>query len=154
MDSLLLATPATSEGAFQYAFSHLAESEQADPGAWSRMADEQRHVFALGTLRLEVAGGGFEGYFLYAGGDTAPAALEAADLIGPEWVGLVSDARALFGDHYPVDRESREIAVNELLHRDPRVFAALDARFDALPASEADARLDAYVWEHRAAFFD
>ncbi len=107
-----------------------------------------RALLTVAYLRQEVNADGFEGYFRYSGGDTAPDALSLLPLaLGQAWADLLAEAMALFGTTYPVNVDERE-AVLEI----PGVEAALDdldRLFYALEAeSDADALLNAYMQVH------
>jgi hypothetical protein len=103
----------------------------------------QQAVFAVCDLRQEVNSGGFDSYFRYWGGDTAPVALAALpDILGQDWSDLLRDAMDTLGSAYPPGPDARAAALDARDINDE--LAALDDRFYDLEASvDADARLDA-----------
>lgn len=146
--------PSSHDGVAWRVFEHLAGNELHDPDAIRKMTREQRLVFAINMLRQEVGSGGFDTYFRYKGGDTAPLALEAAELLGPRWVALVEEALHTMGSPYPADVGMREHIVDRLHERSPHLLDELDQRlYDLEIACPADEPLDRFVWSGKAAFF-
>jgi hypothetical protein len=137
-------------GAAWGAFERLSDIELQDSSSYLRMLPEQRLLFAIQMLRQEVNSGGFDSYFRYTGGNSAPDAKLAARLISPPWELLIAEACGLFGDPYPVDIDVRERAVDEVDE------AGLDRLDQALYSLEVeypvDQILDRYVWSHPAVF--
>ena len=101
----------------------------------------EREVAAICDLRQEVNSGGFDSYFRYWGGNTAPTALEGlSSRLGPEWAGVLSDALRLFGEDYPLEPDSRADRMDELELED--ALEELDRRFYDLEVStDADTLL-------------
>lgn len=107
---------------------------------------EQRAVAAICDLRQEVNSGGFDSYFRYWGGDSAPDALRALpDGLGTEWAELLRAGMTLLGTNFPRDAGEREARLDEL---------ELDASFDELDARffelEAATEADRLLGEHLA----
>ena len=111
---------------------------------WS-LSDAQRGLVAVCDLRQEVNSGGFDSYFRYWGGNSAPEALAALPgLLSHEWADLLSEAMALLGPNYPTTQDVRE----ELLDNQDldEQLEALDDRYYALEgAMDADGRLNEYL---------
>jgi len=111
----------------------------------SGLSDAERAVFAICDLRQEVNSGGFDSYFRYWAGDSAPTAhAELPAVLGQDWADLLRDAMALLGPAYPSGAGARAAAL------DARDFDAelnaLDDRFYELEAGvDADARLGALL---------
>jgi hypothetical protein len=103
-----------------------------------------RSVLAICDLRQEVSSGGFDGYFRYWGGDSAPDALRVLpDALGPSWAALLEEAMGVFGAVYPTDVDDREKALDAV---DDGKLDDLATRFFDLEASDdADARLGRYL---------
>ena len=92
---------------------------------------EQRAVAAICDLRQEVNSGGFDRYFRYWGGDSAPVALGALTrMLSSEWADL------LLGPDYPADLEERATRIDRF-DLDEQL-EELDSRFFELEAG-ADA---------------
>jgi hypothetical protein len=120
-------------------YSALSELER------STLNNSQRALVAVCDLRQEVNSGGFESYFRYWGGNTAPDAVKALPtLLGQEWADLLSEAMDLLGPDYPTDVDTREDRLND---RDlDNHVESLDARYYDLELSmNADARLNEYL---------
>ena len=126
------------------------------PDAWSfyealgdgdraGLTPREAAVAAICDLRQEVNAGGFESYFRYWGGDTAPLALAGLDeTLGPQWSALLRDAMALLGTPYPSTVDEREAVLDD--ERIESAWPALDERFlDLEEATDADAALAAYL---------
>jgi hypothetical protein len=111
----------------------------------STLNDSQRALVAVCDLRKEVNSGGFDAYFRYWGGNSAPDAVEALpSLLGQNWADLLREAMDLLGPNYPTDVDSREERVNDR-DLDGR-FESLDARYyDLERSTDADARLNEYL---------
>ncbi|MFO7689115.1 MAG: DUF4375 domain-containing protein [Cryobacterium sp.] len=81
--------------------------EVAD-GERDRLMPMERQVLAICDLRQEVQSGGFDSYFRYWGGDTAPLAQNAiGHLLGWPWANLLAEAMSIFGEVYPLDCDLR-----------------------------------------------
>lgn len=133
---------------------HLQDKYIQDPLAIQRMTHEQRLVFAINSLRQEVHSGGFDSYFRYWAGNTALLALEAAEILGPQWVAVVATAVQVMGSPYPSDIDERERTVDQLADDSPQLLNDLDRRWYDLEAEQpADERLDQFIWSHKASFF-
>jgi Domain of unknown function (DUF4375) len=119
-------------------YSEFAEQDR------SSLSDAQQAVFAICDLRQEVNSGGFDSYFRYRGGDTAPVALAVLpDLLGQDWADLLLDAMDTLGSTYPAGAAAR----TEALDAQDRgaELSALDDRFYELEAAvDADLRLDTH----------
>src|SRR5690349_1912653 len=88
----------------------------------------QQAVFAICDLRQEVNSGGFDSYFRYGGGDTAPVALAALpEVLGQEWADLLLEAMTILGPAYPPGTDARA-RVLDAQDRDHEL-SALDERF-------------------------
>lgn len=75
----------------------------------------EQPVAAICDLRQEVNAGGFDSYFRYGGGNTAPAALAGLPTtLGPEWAVLLTEALGLFGESYPMDPDARADVIDDL----------------------------------------
>jgi Domain of unknown function (DUF4375) len=80
----------------------------------STLNDTQRALVAVCDLRQEVNSGGFDAYFRYWGGNSAPDAVEALpSLLGQNWSDLLREAMDLSGPDYPTDVDTREERVND-----------------------------------------
>jgi Domain of unknown function (DUF4375) len=153
--TLLQWAPATAEGVFWFVVDHVAGRWTEDPQAWYDLTPEQRTVLVLGVWRQEVRTGGFERYFRYDSSDTAMEALEAARLLAPGYRTVLADAVRVFGLPYPTDVDTREEILDAVLAADPFRLDQVDAAMVALERDQpCDGLLDAWVWSHRAAFFD
>jgi hypothetical protein len=111
----------------------------------STLNDEQRRLVAVCVLRQAVNSGGFDSYFRYRGGNSAPDAARALQsLLGQDWADLLKEAMDLLGPEYPIDQADRENLVDA---RDlDEQFEDLDNRYYALESStNADARLNEYL---------
>ena len=94
----------------------------------------QRGLAAICDLRQEVNAGGFDAYFRYWGGDSAPLALESlSGALGDSWAAVLRETMDLFGEHYPLDQKEREERLDELDLED--ALEDLDGRYLALEAS-------------------
>jgi hypothetical protein len=105
----------------------------------------KRGILAVCDLRSEVNSGGFDSYFRYWGGNTAPDALTVLPaLLGQAWADLLSEAMSLLGPQYPIEPTARE---RWLTTRDlDDQLGDLDTRYFALEINtDGDARLNAYV---------
>ncbi|MEI2649192.1 MAG: DUF4375 domain-containing protein [Dermatophilaceae bacterium] len=111
----------------------------------SELSTSMQGLAAICDLRQEVSSGGFDVYFRYWGGDTAPVALEAlSTTLGDEWATVLRDAMSLFGGAYPTRQEERESMLEELDIDD--ALDDLDRRFLKAEASlNADALLSALL---------
>lgn len=111
----------------------------------AELNDAQRDLAAVCDLRQEVNAGGFDAYFRYWGGDSAPVAVRAfASLLGQDWADLLREAMALLGPDYPTDTDTRARRLDDL--RLDEQFQQLDNRYFALEADvDADARLNEYL---------
>ncbi|HYN65895.1 MAG TPA: DUF4375 domain-containing protein [Ornithinibacter sp.] len=155
MADLLQFAPAATHGVFWFVVDHVAQRWTEDPRAWHDLTPEQRTVLVLGVWRQEVLTGGFERYFRYESADTAMEALEAARLLPPAWRAVLADAVRVLGLPYPTDVDAREEILDEVLAADPCRLDAVDAAMRELERDDpCDGLLDAWVWSHRAAFFD
>lgn len=155
MSTLRQLAPDATDGVFWSVTDHLAQRWTEDPAAWDRMTPEQRTVVVLGMLRQDVMTGGFERYFRYDSGNSAPLALDAVRLLPPAFRRVLGDAVRVLGLPYPVDPWAREEALDAALDRDPFTLDVVDEAWRALERDHAcDGILDAWVWAHRAAFFD
>ncbi|MEV6242241.1 DUF4375 domain-containing protein [Lentzea sp. NPDC051838] len=125
--------PTTSHGVAWAVYEHLADEDIKDPRAKERMNREQRLVLAINVLRTEVNADGFDSYFHNEYADLI--AIEAAQLLGPEWHALVTEAFEL--------REASEEFLGQL---DEQLY-------DLEEAHPADEVLDRFVWTHKASFF-
>ncbi len=105
------------------------------------LSERERQVLAVCDLRQEVNSGGFDAYFRYWGGDTAPTAAAALpQLLGSPWADVLREGMALLGQPYPASADDRA----EKLDGDSldEVLDDLDRRFYALEGStNADTRL-------------
>jgi hypothetical protein len=109
------------------------------------LTKKQQEVAAICDLRQEVNSGGFDSYFRYWGGNTAPEALAALEhVLGQDWVDVLSAAMSLLGADYPTDVDDREERLEA-----PGVQEALgnlDRRYyDLESASDADRLLSEYL---------
>ncbi len=155
MANLLQWAPATTEGAFWFVVDHVATRWTEGPQTWYDLTAEQRTVLVLGVWRQSVQTGGFQEYFRYDSADTAMEALDAARLLPPGYRAVLADAVRVFGLPYPTDVWAREEILDEVLARDPFRLDEVDMAMRALEREEpCDGILDAWVWSHRAAFFD
>ncbi len=102
-------------------------------------------VLAVLDLRQEVNSGGFDAYFRYWGGDTAPEALAALPrMLGAAWADLLRDAMALLGPDYPIDTNPRQERLDAAGIDD--ALDSMDRRFYDLEASiDADSLLTAFL---------
>ena len=99
-----------------------------------RHSDTEKGVAAICDFRQEVNSGGFDSYFRYWGGNTAPTALAALpSCLGPEWASLLTEAVRLFGDDYPLEPDSRAVVMDEL--ELDEALEELDRRFYDLEGS-------------------
>lgn len=111
----------------------------------TRLSAVQRSVLALCDLRQEVNSGGFDSYFRYWGGDSAPDAVAViASAMGAEWGEVLGEAMALFGPDYPAASRDRarildSIGLDETLEELDRRF------FDLGATTDADAMVSAYL---------
>jgi hypothetical protein len=111
----------------------------------TRLSAAQRSVLAVCDLRQEVNSGGFDSYFRYWGGDSAPDAVSVlASVLGAEWGEVLREAMALFGPDYPAASRDRErildsIGLDETLEELDRRF------FDLEATTDADAMMSAYL---------
>ena len=110
----------------------------------SSLPDPQQAVFAVLDLRQEVGSGGFDSYFRYWGGDTAPLALAVLpDVLGQDWADLLRDAMDTFGATYPAGAAARADAL-DAQDREPELSALDDRLYDLDAATDADSRLEAH----------
>jgi len=111
--------------------------EQYTESDRSALSERERQVLAVCDLRQEVNSGGFDAYFRYWGGDTAPTAAAALpQLLGSPWAEVLREGMALLGHPYPASADDRAEkldgdAVNEALHDLDRRFYALEGSTDA-----------------------
>lgn len=155
MASLLQWAPARADGVFWFVVDHLAQRWTEDPAAWDLMTSQQRTVVVLGMLRQDVSTGGFERYFRYDSGNSAPLALDAIRLLAPAWRLVLADAVRVLGLPYPTDVWAREEVLDEVLERDPFRLDPVDRAWQALERDDpCDGTLDAWIWSHRDGFFD
>jgi hypothetical protein len=153
-DTLRQPEPPAREGSGWVVFEHLAAADLSDALAVQQMTDEQRMVFGINMLRQEVNSGGFDRYFRYSGGNTALDAAQGAKVLGPGWSTLVDEARRAIGSPYPIDTDSRAIAVDILLEDQPELFESFDERLYQIELDDpADERIDAFIWSNKSAFF-
>jgi hypothetical protein len=124
----------------------------SEPRAWAvfesifdRSPDEltpaELPLVAVCSVRQEVNSGGFDSYFRYSNGDTAPAAVEAAKAMGSsDLAALISQAIDRLGmESYPADCSARESRIDDL----DLAFDDLDEAFYAPEASDdLDARME------------
>lgn len=145
--------PESSDGVGWLVYDHLAGVVLADPAMPELLNGDQYGLVAFYDLRTQVNSDGFAGYFSYAYGDDAPAALRMAGTLGaPGWHALIADAIALIGEPYPDDQDERSERLDELA--DESSFDAVDDRFYQLEADhQLDAIVDRYVWERPRSFF-
>lgn len=119
--------------------------EQAADTDRSSLTDVQRAALAICDLRQEVNAGGFDAYFRYWGGNTAPEALAALPAaLGDEWASLLNEAMQLLGPTYPSDPDTRA----DLLDQEglSTRLDALDTRYYELEGSvDADQRLNTFL---------
>jgi Domain of unknown function (DUF4375) len=109
------------------------------------MNQAKRGILAVCDLRSEVNSGGFDSYFRYWGGNTAPEALTVLPrILGQAWADLLSEAMNLLGPEYPIEPTARE---DLLTSRDlDDQLDDLDTRYFALEINtEADTILNTYV---------
>jgi hypothetical protein len=120
-------------------YGQYAESDR------SALGERERQVLAICDLRQEVNSGGFDSYFRYWGGDTAPTAAAALpQLLGSAWADVLREAVALLGDPYPASADDRADKIDR--HSLDDALNGLDQRFYALEAStEADTRLSEVI---------
>lgn len=79
----------------------------------SSLKESERALLAILDLRQEVNAGGFEGYFRYWGGNSAPTALAfLPDYLGQDWADLLAEAMAVLGPSYPADADARSAALD------------------------------------------
>ena len=155
MANLLQWAPDRTEGVYWFVVDHVATRWTEDPQTWFDLTAEQRTVLVLGVWRQSVQTGGFQEYFRHLTGDTAMEALDAARLLPPGYRAVLADAVRVFGLPYPTDVWAREEILDEVLDRDPFRLDEVDATMRALERdAPCDGILDAWVWSHRAAFFD
>lgn len=111
----------------------------------SNLTDVQRAALAICDLRQEVNAGGFDAYFRYWGGNTAPEALAALPAaLGDEWASLLNEAMQVLGPNYPSDPDARAELLDQgdLENR----LNDLDTRYYELEESvDADQRLNAFL---------
>lgn len=126
------------------------------PDAWSfyeelgerdrdSLSEVERNVAAICDLRQEVNSGGFDSYFRYWGGNTAPIALSALPrVLGQDWADLLAAAMFLIGAEYPTDVDAREqrLDSDEL---DEELDALNTRYFELESATDADALLSSYL---------
>jgi len=109
-------------------------------GARDGLSAQERGVAAICDLRQEVNSGGFDSYFRYWGGDSAPEALGALrETLGAGWAELLREGMALFGPDYSRDSAVREAVIDDR-GLDVR-FEELDARFFELEAATDSDRI-------------
>lgn len=103
------------------------------------LTSTERGLAAILDLRQEVSSGGFESYFRFWGGDSAPEALEALPgTLGEGWADLLRRAMVTLGAEYPLDADERADRIDDLACED--VLGALDEEFYALAGiADADA---------------
>lgn len=111
----------------------------------TRLSTVQRSVLAVCNLRQEVNADGFDSYFRYWGGASAPDAVAAlASVLGAEWGEVLQEAMALFGPGYPGDSTDRARVLDSIGVGD--ALEELDRRFFNLEANtDADALTSAYL---------
>lgn len=116
--------------------------EVAD-GERDRLMPMERQVLAICDLRQEVGSGGFDRYFRYSGGDTAPQAQSAiGHLLGWPWVNLLAEAMSIFGEVYPLDCDSRTEQL-EVLDADATLNEFDDRLYNLEAQQDSDALLTA-----------
>jgi hypothetical protein len=112
----------------------------------TQLSSTQADITAICDLRQEVNSGGFDRYFSYWGGDSAPRALCALpQLLGQDWAEILSDAMTVFGSTYPLRSDDR-LAILLTDDNTEHQLQALDKRYNALEAStNADELLARHV---------
>ncbi len=113
-----------------------------------RLAREERHVFAVTVLFMEVTNGGLDQFFFNSTGDLALDARDGLAEIGPAPLADVYNcALAAFPHGTPSrDRATRQAQLADIDRADRNAFAALDESFYAYP-DRGDAVLD-YIQAH------
>jgi hypothetical protein len=119
--------------------------EQVGDQDRSTLTEVQRAALAICDMRQEVNAGGFDAYFRYWGGNTAPEALAALPAaLGDQWASLLSDAMQAFGPVYPRDPDARADLIDQGDLGDR--LNALDTRYYELEGTvDADQRLNVYL---------
>lgn len=109
----------------------------------------EQGVAAICDLRQEVNAGGFDSYFRYGGGNTAPAALaNLPTTLGQEWAALLTEAIGLFGASYPTDPDARADMIDDL--QLDQAFDDLDRKFLVLEGqTDADTLLSQAIQDER-----
>lgn len=109
----------------------------------SSLSEKEQQIAAICDLSQEVNSGGFDSYFRYSFGGTAPVALAGLPtLLGSDWADLLAEAMALLGEPYLEDPDERSDRLDALDIED--ALDELDDRYYALEASiDADAKLTA-----------
>jgi hypothetical protein len=112
---------------------------------WDRnpadLTPDELLLVAVCSVRQEVNSGGFDSYFRYAYGDTAPSAVDAATAMGStDLAALISQGISRLGvDPYERDCSVREARIDDL----DLDFEDLDQAFYALEAADdLDARME------------
>ena len=116
---------------------------EVSDGDRDRLMPMERQVLAICDLRQEVQSGGFDSYFRYWGGDTAPLARSAiGHLLGRPWADLLAEAMSIFGEVYPLDCDSRTEQL-EVLDADATLNEFDTRLYDLEPQQDSDALLTA-----------
>lgn len=136
------AKPTTASGAGWAVYDYLCVLESKASDLFARMTPEQQVVYAINSVRAEVASGGFNGYFGWTKGETAEKAIEALSLFSPQMSEIVREATAEWGKNL---REDRGVTSD---------FEDLDTRFYGIESSlPLDELVDGYVAENESGLF-
>lgn len=124
-------------------YERLGEADRAG------LTDVERNVAAICDLRQEVNSGGFDSYFRYWGGNTAPIALAALpEVIGPSWADVLAAGMVLFGLPYPTDVDTREQRL-DAGGLDEKLDALDSLYFDLESSTDADSLVSSYLLNPR-----
>lgn len=108
------------------------------------LTELERNVAAICDFQQEVNSGGFDRYFRYSGGDSAPDALAALPhVFGFDMADLLREAMQLLGSDYPTDQAEREERLDAADVDDE--LDALDHRYYELEAEIDVDALNDYV---------
>lgn len=88
-------------------------------------------LFAAHICQAEIAGEGFEQFFLGQSADIAPAGATAFHVLSmPKTAEVIEEAIALFGPSYPIDPQERAKCLGAIADDGAQDLAAIFARLD------------------------
>lgn len=121
------------------------------------LSEGQRALYSLTWIFSEVCNGGFDQCFYNSTGFLMPQAVEGAVLFGAHgWAGVLSEAAALLGTSFPLDRVARQERLDLLDRSENGRLRELDDMLYALDAAQEtslETIVRRYVDAHPSDFF-